>query len=236
MFGFKKKEVHPTVGAVIVAGGSSSRMGGINKQLEYIGDLPTIGYSLIAFEENPYINQIVLVCSKDSFMSFMKVAKDLEISKLKSIVVGGSSRQQSVQIGIEELSEDMEYYCIHDGARPLITQRVIDTTIEDAFAFKSATAAVKVKDTIKVARDNFVTDTPNREELYSIQTPQVFHGELYREAREKAKEQGKEYTDDCQLVEAIGKVIYLSQGDYSNLKITTPEDLIIARALMEYGE
>ncbi len=220
------------VSAVIVAAGKSSRMGDIDKQSEEIMGIPVIVHSMLAFEQNENISEIVLVTKSENILPFTRFAQMYDITKLKSVVKGGDSRQKSVLGGIAETSPDTDYYCIHDGARPLVSQKVIDTAISDAIAFSATTAAVKVKDTIKVGSANFVKATPDRSSLYQIQTPQIFASNLYRTAAEQAAEKGEEYTDDCQLIEAVGHNVYLSEGDYFNIKITTPEDLVIAEALL----
>ena len=167
---------------------------------------------------------------------YLALTEDYSIQKIKTIAVGGKTRQQSVFAGVRAASEDAAYYCIHDGARPLASRQVIAGVLEAAQREGAATAAVKAKDTIKIAGpDGFILSTPDRDSLYLTQTPQVFEASLYREAMEAALAAGKEYTDDCQLVEAIGRRVYMAGGDYANIKLTTPEDQIVAEALLEYA-
>ena len=133
-------------------------------------------------------------------------------------------------------SDQAELIAIHDGARPLVSQEVLERAIVRAAQCGAAAPAVPVKDTIKRARDGMVEATLNRSELFAIQTPQVFQGDLIRTALIKALEEGAELTDDCSAVERLGIGVALTQGDYRNLKITTPEDLAVAEALLEWED
>ncbi len=231
---FSKKSKGPLVTAIVLAAGSGKRMDGIDKMLALICGLPVLVHSLIAFEEHKEIDQIVLVAKEEDIPTYMKLAKEHRINKLVSIVKGGQTRQQSVLAGVQQVGEETEYLCIHDGARPLVSREVISCCLDDAVQFGSAAAGVSVKDTIKyVDEDGFITMTPDRSMLYSMQTPQIFERELYLRAIKSAD---RDYTDDCQLIEAIGGRVYLSQGDYQNIKITTPEDLAVAEAILMMGE
>ena len=150
------------------------------------------------------------------------------VTKPLTITEGGKERQDSVSNGAA-LCGDAEYIAVHDAARPFITPEEIETVCADAEKYGAATLAVPVKDTIKVAAaDGTVCATPERSTLRAIQTPQVFRLSLYKEALCLAKNTGKQYTDDCQLIEAAGGKVYLTPGDYKNIKITTPEDLLVA--------
>lgn len=152
------------------------------------------------------------------------------VTKPLTITEGGKERQDSVSNGAA-LCGDAEYIAVHDAARPFITPEEIETVCADAEKYGAATLAVPVKDTIKVAAaDGTVCATPERSTLRAIQTPQVFRLSLYKEALCLAKNAGKQYTDDCQLIEAAGGKVYLTPGDYKNIKITTPEDLLVAEA------
>ena len=231
-----KKDV-PQVSAVIVAAGSGSRMHGIDKQAVMLGDMPVIVRSIMQFEECPAVNEIVLVCRYDDIPHYYTVVQDFGFNKVSRIVSGGSDRQSSVFRGVAACSAQAALFAIHDGARPLVTQRVIAECIEAAALHGAAAAGVPVKDTIKqIGTDGFVAGTPDRSTLVAIQTPQIFAAQLYREAMALAIQENRSYTDDCQLIEHSGHSVFVSRGSYSNIKITTPDDLAIAGALLEYND
>ncbi|MDE6034671.1 MAG: 2-C-methyl-D-erythritol 4-phosphate cytidylyltransferase [Ruminococcus sp.] len=221
---------------IIVCAGNSSRMGGINKILMPLGNRLVIGVTMSAFQKCESVSEIIVVARENDIPVIRQEAENTGISKLKTCTVGGETRQQSVMNGIRCISPDSELIAIHDGARPLIKPEHIEKTIRDASVFGGATLGVPVKDTIKTVEDGLITDTPPRKFLYITQTPQVFKRNLYFEGINFAIEHGLDFTDDCQLVEAIGGKIYMTTGDYSNIKITTPEDIKIAEVLLERGD
>ena len=232
---FQRKKQRGMVSAIVAAGGSSQRMGE-NKLLMELYGIPVLARTLLTLDGCREIDEIILVCREEDMGDYLALTEDYSIQKIKTIAVGGKTRQQSVFAGVRAASEDAAYDCIHDGARPLASRQVIAGVLEAAQREGAATAAVKAKDTIKIAGpDGFILSTPDRDSLYLTQTPQVFEASLYREAMEAALAAGKEYTDDCQLVEAIGRRVYLAGGDYANIKLTTPEDQIVAEALLEYA-
>ena len=216
--------------AILVAAGSSARMksGGASKTMMEIGGEPVLSRTLRAFENAACILKIVIVARACDFDAIQKASAF--VTKPLTITEGGKERQDSVSNGAA-LCGDAEYIAVHDAARPFITPEEIETVCADAEKYGAATLAVPVKDTIKVAAaDGTVCATPERSTLRAIQTPQVFRLSLYKEALCLAKNAGKQYTDDCQLVEAAGGKVYLTPGDYKNIKITTPEDLLVAEA------
>ena len=221
----------PKVAAIIVAAGKSSRMLGIDKQLARIGGVPSVVHTLSAFEKCPLVDEIVLVAREENIAQLNKIVEYYRIKKVKTIVKGGNSRQESVFAGIREINSRTDYYCIHDGARPLVSQKIIKDAIDGAMLYGAAAAGVQVKDTIKVVENEFIERTPDRSKMYMIQTPQVFRSDLYNEAVKIALEENKNYTDDCQLVEAVGRKVYISRGEYFNIKLTTPDDMPVAEAL-----
>ncbi len=222
-----------TAAAVIVAAGSFSRMGGIPKQRAPLLGRPVIAHTVAAFQQAESIREIVLVVRTEDRSFAEEVCKANNFTKVTAITLGGSTRQESVLAGIGCVSEKAAYYAIHDGARPLVSPSVIDTVVEAAKRYGAATAAVRVKDTVKIAdEDGFVRSTPERSALWNVQTPQVFERELYRRAVRFASEKGLDFTDDCQLVEQLGSRVYLVEADYANMKITTPEDICLAEALL----
>lgn len=234
---FKKKPAVPKTSVVIVAAGKSSRMGGIDKQMLEIDGMPVLVRTIKAFENSVLVDEIVIV-TQEQKIPWLKTQLDIfGIEKVTNIVSGADTRQASVKRGIESCREDSEYFAIHDGARPLISTGCIDRCIEDAFEYEASFPAVPVKDTIKsIDSEGFVTGTPDRSTLYITQTPQVFKADIYKEALKKATESGKDYTDDCQLFESVGKRVHMVMGEYTNIKITTPEDIVLAKAITDSEE
>lgn len=227
----------PHLGAVIVCAGSARRMGGIDKLLTPILGMPAAARSIAAFHRCDFVKEIVVVCREDQLEEYRALADTYGFGKVHSIVPGGETRQQSVFRGIGALSKNCEYAAIHDGARPMVTGEIISGVFRDAVKYGAATAAMPVKDTIKQAdSEGFIASTPDRSTLYLTQTPQTFRLSLYREAMEQAIVGGKDYTDDCQLVEAIGAKVFLSPGSYRNLKLTTPEDIGTVQQMLEERE
>ena len=236
LFGKQKKRL-PRISAVIVAAGSASRMHGIDKQAVLLGEMPVVIRSLVVFEQCELVDELIMVCREEDIANYYTLIQDFGLSKVKQIVAGGRERQDSVFRGIAVCSPDAEFFAIHDGARPLVTPEIITECIEAAILHGAAAAGVPVKDTIKQVRgDNSIVSTPNRAGLVAIQTPQIFAAQLYRDAMAPAVRQGKYYTDDCQLIEQSGHHVFVSRGSYSNIKITTPEDLAIAQAILDYSE
>ncbi len=234
MFLCRPKMEKPYVSAVVPAAGFSTRMEGLDKQLEVLDGTPVLAHTLEALSYSDWIDELVVVTRSDMIPAVLELVKDFEILKVRSVVAGGETRQQSVWKGIQAVSPQTAYVAIHDGARPLVGQQVIAESVIEAIRYGAAAAAVPVVDTIKVANsDKMIDHTPDRSKLYAVQTPQVFRLDRYKEAMEMAKNQGKDYTDDCQMLEAIGQQVYLSSGEYTNLKITTPTDLLMAQLILE---
>ena len=232
-----KKKRRPFVSVVIVAAGSASRMDGIDKQLMELGGMPVVVRSVLAFEHSKMVDEIILVTKKESIAELNRQMREFFISKVKFIVAGGKTRQQSVFCGINCVDDRCEYVAIHDGARPLVLTGAVEACLEDAFVYKAALLGVKVKDTIKQTSDErFVEKTIHRANLFTAQTPQIFEIELYKQAMQNADTTGCDFSDDCQLIEAIGQRVYVSRGHYNNIKITTPDDISYAQALLEQME
>lgn len=237
MFLFGKKPSRPFLSVVIVAAGSASRMDGIDKQLSMLGDSPVVVHSVERFQASPAVSEIVLVCRGEQLPVYYSLIREYQLDLVSTVVAGGATRQESVFRGIRACSGDADYYAIHDGARPLITREEIETCFDAAVEHGAAAVGTPVKDTIKVAgSDGLILSTPDRSGLYAIQTPQIFSASLYRTAMERAEREAVQYTDDCQLVERTGRQVYISPGSYQNLKITTPEDIVIAQALLACQE
>lgn len=218
---------------VIVCAGNSTRMGGVNKILLPLGERLVIGVTMQAFQMCESISEIVIVAREDDIPAIQAEAKAAGITKLTACTPGGATRQESVINGVRKISPDAELVAVHDGARPLVKPEHIERAIKDASVFGGATLGVPVKDTIKTVEDGLITDTPPRKSLYITQTPQIFKRSLYFEGIDFALEHGLDFTDDCQLVEAIGGKVCMTVGDYTNIKITTPEDIRIAEVLLE---
>ena len=220
-----------TCGAVIVAAGSASRMGGIDKVMAELKGEPMIARTVRTFQECDAVSEIVIVTREDLIVPISNLCKDMP--KVKAVVVGGKSRQESVHLGLNALSNRVKLAAVHDGARPLITWQVIDRTIRAANTYGAAAPAVPVKDTIKVVEGRVVKSTPDRATLFAVQTPQVFDFDLLRGALKKAEQDGAQVTDDCSAVELMGFKVKIVEGDERNIKVTTPMDLKIAEMLLE---
>lgn len=218
-------------GAVIVAAGSASRMGGIDKVMAPLQGEPMVLRTIREFQNCDAIREIVVVTRPDLIIPIMSLVQGLD--KVKAVVAGGQTRQESVSLGLNALSDKVKLAAIQDGARPLITWQVIDRVVRAANSYGAAAPAIPVKDTIKTVQGGLVKETPDRKLLYAVQTPQVFDLDLLRGALKKAKEDGAEVTDDCSAVERLGMRVKIVEGDERNLKITTPFDLAVAKMLLE---
>lgn len=218
-------------GAVIVAAGSASRMGGIDKVMAPLGGEPMILRTVRAFEDCEAVKEIVIVTREDLMGPIAELCSGF--TKIRSVVQGGSSRQESVKLGLLALSKEVRLAAVHDGARPLVSGELIDKVIRAAHSYGAAAPAIPVKDTIKVFEGGFIAATPDRSTLRAVQTPQVMDRDLLLGALEKAEQEGTALTDDCSAVEHIGMRVRLVEGEERNLKVTTPLDLKIAELLLE---
>ncbi len=223
------------IAVIIAAAGSGKRMGsGINKQYLYIGDMPVIARTIKAFNENPMVDEILVVLRESETEYFkQEILNKYHFAKVKKVVIGGAQRQDSVFNAVKQLDSNVDYVLIHDGARPLIKQENINTLIEAVDLYGAAAIGVPVKDTIKIAEDSWLCSTPDRKTLFSVQTPQGFRKDLIRRAFEKAEEENFYGTDEASLLERLNQKVYIVMGDYSNIKITTIEDLAVAEALLK---
>ncbi len=216
--------------AVIVAAGQSTRMGRPKLLIPLCG-IPVLTHTLTAFDRSS-VSEIIVVASDQTIPLFEEAAKALATPC--RFVTGGDTRQASVANGVAAVDPRCELIAIADGARPLITPEDIDRVIAVAEQTDAAAIGVRVKDTIKVANtDHIITATPDRSTLWQVQTPQVFAASLYRDAMTAAHADGKDFTDDCQLAEYIGAKVTLVEGSYENIKITTPDDIITATAILQ---
>lgn len=215
--------------AVILGAGNSTRMKTEkSKLLLKINGITVIERSVNAFLNISDIDEIIVVARQQDIEAFSSILDDERIS----FVIGGASRQESVYNAVSTI-DDAELIVIHDGARPLVREEDIENTIRQAKEYSAAAVGVPVKDTIKIIdNDNFVVDTPNRSSLFAVQTPQIFDFCLYKQIIEKAVEQGRDYTDDCQLAENSGVKVKMVAGSYTNIKITTPDDIPVAESIL----
>ena len=220
-------------GAVIVAAGTASRMGGIDKVMAELNGEPMIVRTVRAFQNCDAIREIVIVTRQDLIMRITDLCAGF--SKVKTVVVGGTDRAESVHNGLNALSSKVKLVAVQDGARPLVTWNLIDRVIRAANSYGAAAPAIPVKDTIKVVTGGIVKETPDRATLQAVQTPQVFDFDLLRGALKKAREDGAQVTDDCSAVERLGMSVKIVEGDERNIKVTTPMDLKIAELLLEDG-
>lgn len=214
-----------TVTGVILVAGNSTRFGqNRNKNFELVNGKNILSYSINAFSNNTYIDNIIVVIKEDDRNTVQKIIDEQETSKKIDIVLGGSSRQESVYNAIKNTSSDI--VIIHDGARPAIKQEYINKSIEEMNNFKGVTIGVKSKDTIKITDDNgIVINSTKRSNTWVIQTPQCFDRKILLELHEKYKK--TEVTDDCMLLEKGGYAVKILEGDYTNIKVTTYSDMNI---------
>ena len=218
-------------GAVILAAGSASRMGGIDKVMAPIGGEPMVKRTVRNFQECDAVSEIVVVTREDLLARVTAMCG--EFSKVTAVVVGGKDRVESTNRGLNALSSKVKLAAVHDGARPFAGWQLIDRVIRAANTYGAAAPAIAVKDTIKVVTGGVVSSTPDRSTLQAAQTPQVFDFDMLRGALKKAILEEAKITDDCSAVENMGMSVKIVQGDERNIKITTPLDLKIAQLLLE---
>lgn len=224
------------VPVIIVAAGSSTRMNGLNKQFLEINGIPVIIKTLLAFEQSSAIKNIILVTKAEDIFKLQLLAEQHGISKLSDIVCGGNSRQESVLNGLARVGGEENSLLIHDGARPLVSEEVINRVVNGLKNHPAVTCAVKVKDTIKqIDESGKVIKTLARNSLVAVQTPQGVRRQEYRKAIDLI-ENLADFTDDTSIMEAAGFEVLTVEGDYKNIKITTPEDISTALKFAESEE
>lgn len=224
----------PKTAAIILAAGSSTRMDSDTpKQLIKLLDKPVMIHSLLAFEKSEYISDIILVTPDGCERDYRALAKSYGISKISAVISGGETRAKSAFKGFKKVSSDVKFVAIHDAARCLVTPEIIDRVCASAIKYNAATAATRCTDTVKISGKNkFVDHTENRDHVWLAQTPQVFNCDLYRAASYIAAEASLSPTDDNFLIENVNHKVKLVECGKYNIKITTPEDLIIAGAIL----
>lgn len=223
------------VTAIIPCAGQGKRMGtAVNKLFLDLGGRPLLAYTLDMFQSNSLIDEIILVVSPDD-MSFCRreIVDKYRLTKIKQLVPGGKERQESVHNGLLNLDNKTELVLIHDGARPFLKKAVLERAVDAGLKKGAAVVGVPAKDTIKtVNSDLSIKETPDRQYLWQVQTPQIFRKEIISRAYREAAKKGWTGTDDASLVEKLGIPVYMVMGDYMNIKITTPEDLIFAGEML----
>ena len=221
--------------ALIPAAGKGSRMErSVKKPYLKLAQKPILAHTIQRFEENTAVDAIFVIVDQDDFSEcHTTVLRPYPFTKVQEFVEGGETRQMSVYNGVRALSADVDFVIVHDGVRPFVTDDIIFACLTAADEYGAAVAAVPVKDTIKVAnQDNLIVETPAREQLWAVQTPQVFRKSLLEEAHQAAQTHKLTATDDASLVEQLGFPVKLVMGSYANLKITTPIDLQVAEVLI----
>ena len=239
MFGKSRKG---SCGAVIVAAGSGKRMkldsdratAGVNKVFLQAGGMPVLAHTLLAFEKCRVIGEIAIVTREGDIPLCRQLAGEFGITKLRSIVRGGNTRQQSVRIGLEELRGVCDFAAIHDGARCLINSEDIERVVEAAFEHGAASLGIRCSDSLKRVDDRGkITSDIDRTGVYRVQTPQVFNVEQIIAAHDKAENDGFEATDDCAVAAHNGIGVMMVEGSALNIKLTTQDELELVRAILE---
>ena len=223
--------------AIVAAAGSGSRMKTTeNKQFLMLGGYPVLAVTLLKLSKSKHIDEIIIVAKESEIVTVSKLISEYSISKVTSIVPGGDTRQESVYSGLKEITDD-SIVLIHDGARPFFSENLLIELIESANKYGATAPGIVPKDTIAVvSKDGFFKEITERATLRALQTPQVFKSGLIKDAHQKAREEKKEFTDDCSLLTYYGGNVFIAEGEANNIKITVPEDIPIAKLLMEENE
>ncbi|MFB0919588.1 MAG: 2-C-methyl-D-erythritol 4-phosphate cytidylyltransferase [Oscillospiraceae bacterium] len=217
--------------AVIVAGGSSTRFGS-DKLFAPLCGIPVLAYSLTTFENCEYISEIVVVTESEKIAQVAELCDRFGISKVTKVVCGGESRLESALSGVSETDKKSDLIAVHDGARPLVTSKIIEDAIKGAYKYKAAVPAIPARDTVKILSGSFTSETPDRASTFCAQTPQVFIPELVKGALTSALQKGTAVSDDASAVEMLGFSVFVTEGSEENIKITTPLDLKFAECIL----
>ena len=230
---FKKKEKLPKCSAVILAAGSSQRMGK-DKTFMMVGALPVLVRTLLAFEKSEHVEEIIVVTRVDRIEETAAICHGNGISKLKMVIGGGATRMESALAGVSACGKDTKLIAIHDGARPFVTQELISRTVYAAEKYISAVPVIPSTDTLKIVDENgVITGTPDRSRVFRVQTPQIFHADMIKGALTKAATERLSITDDCSAMDMMGVKTHVVEGDPDNIKLTTPNDIIVAEAILK---
>ncbi len=222
--------------AVIVAGGKGTRMqSDINKQYLELNGKAVLAHTIEKFQQCQLIHEIIVVTGEDEIDYCTKyIWEKYNFSKIKGVVAGGKERQDSVYNGLKNVSTQTQVVLIHDGARPLVRQEQIQASIEGAVEIGGCVIGVPVKDTIKICdHQQLVVETPSRDTLWQVQTPQAFQYNQILKAYEAGIKKNLQVTDDAMMMEALGYRVKMVSGRYDNIKITTPDDLLIAKSMLD---
>lgn len=229
----RKKEETPNCSAVIVAAGSSQRMGS-DKLLHNLGIMPVLARTLLAFQDCDLVDEIVVVTRMEKIMEVAGLCKKYRIEKASKVISGGATRMESALAGVSEVKSRAKLIAIHDGARPLVSVELIERTIRAAAQYKAAVPAVKSVDSLKLVDDkDTVTGSVDREQVLRVQTPQVFEADLIKGALSYAAEKKLPLTDDCSAAELMGIKAHVVPGEEDNIKLTTPRDMLFAAAILK---
>ena len=229
----RKKNTPPRCSAVIVAAGSSQRMGS-DKIMMKLGAMPVLARTVLAFENNEYVDEIIIVTKTEKLEEIADLCYKNGLHKVRQVVSGGNTRMESALAGVSAARHGAELIAIHDGARPLVSQDLITRTIEAARKHRSAVPAIASTDTLKTVDENgYIVGTVDRASTVRVQTPQVFDADLIKGALTKAVAEGLTLTDDCSAMEMMGVKTFIVEGETENIKITTPDDLVYAKAIVE---
>lgn len=220
--------------AVILAAGSSSRMGGDStKQFIELGGIPVVARTLMEFENSPFINEIIVVAKADEVSKYDGFAEKYNITKPFKVIEGGETRQVSARNGVDAVNSKSKFIAIHDAARCLITQEMIARACHSAYLHGGAILAIKAVDTVKIGDKNaFIEETPDRKMTWQAQTPQIFQTNAFRAATYIARDEKFEGTDDASLLEHIHIPVKLVEGSRENIKVTEPMDIYFAEAIL----
>ena len=230
---FKKKEKLPKCSAVILAAGSSQRMGQ-DKTIMSIGGMPVLVRTLLAFEQSEHVDEIIVVTRVDKIEETAELCHGNGLTKLKMVIGGGANRMESALAGVSACNKDAKLIAIHDGARPLVTQELISRTVYAAERFISAVPVIPSTDTLKLVDENgVIVGTPDRSVIFRVQTPQIFHADMIKGALTKAAKDQLPITDDCSAMDMMGVKTHVVEGDVDNIKLTTPHDIYIAEAVLK---
>lgn len=223
------------VTAIILAAGVGSRMNLRYNKVLHVITKPLLWYTIEAFEKNDTVDEIVVVASHADRGAIEEIVREAGFSKVQGVILGGQTRQASSYEGVQ-WAEKSSIVLVHDGARPFVTDDVITQCVRTTEKLGGCVVAVPAKDTMKlVTQDNFVKETLDRSQLWSAQTPQTFRRDILWEAHKSALDEGFQGTDEASLVERIGKKVKIVEGRYTNIKVTTPEDLVLAEKIIHEG-
>ncbi len=230
---FRRKQKDPHCSVVVVAAGSSERMGG-DKMLMTLGAKPVIIRTLMAFQKSPMVDDIVVVTKMEKITAIADMIKLYDITKVTQVISGGATRVESSLAGVSAVRRGAKLIAIHDGARPLVSQELIERVVKEANEHISAVPVLPSTDTLKqVDSRGVIVEGVDRASVFRVQTPQVFDADIIKGALTKAVEKRLPITDDCSAVDMMGFSTYTVEGDAGNIKLTLPEDMVLAEAILK---